>query len=537
MPADPRPMREIAPTELAALMAAPTAHAVLDVRERGAYERAHVYRTTTLPRRLLEMRLPSLVTARATPIVLCDGDGTLAPLAAATVAEMGYTDVRVLAGGLAGWRAAGRTTVQGLNVPSKVFGERALHELKTPQVAPAELEQRIARREDMVIVDARTPEEYARGCIPGAVSVPGGELVLRIGDLAPRPDTTIVVHCGGRTRSYIGAESLRRMGLPNPIVALENGTMGWQLAGLTLERGASRAAATPSPRSRAQAEAVARRVADEDGVRFVSPDRLRALRERSDRENVHVFDVRTADEYAAGHVAGATWAPGGQLVQATDEYVAVRAATIVLACDGLVRSVMTAAWLARMGLPDVSVLAGGVAGWQAAGLAVERGRATPEPFGYEAARASVPRVMPGDLGDDLVVSVDPSDVYAVAHVPGAAWLCRSRLEPTIARAAPDRARAVVVTCADGVASTLAGATLARLGYARVRVLDGGTRAWERAGRPLERGLTRLLDEPDDVVRKPYERGRAAMEAYLRWEEALDPEGQSPVALLPRPESP
>jgi hypothetical protein len=49
---------------------------------------------------------------------------------------------------------------------------------------------------------------------------------------------------------------------------------------------------------------------------------------------------------------------------------------------------------------------------------------------------------------------------------------------------------------------------------------------------VETGPTRLADETDDVVLKPYERGRAAMEAYLRWEEALDYEGRSPHALLP-----
>ncbi len=522
----------ILPTALAALMASPAPHAVLDVRERGAYERGHVYRATTLPRRLIETRLPALVSARATPIVLCDGDGTLAPLAAATLAEMGYTDVRMLAGGIAGWRAAGRRVVQGINVPSKVFGERALHEMKTPQIAPPALQERIERGDDLVIVDARTVEEYTRGCVPGAISVPGGELVLRIGDLVPRPETTIVVHCGGRTRSYIGAESLRRMGLPNPIVALENGTMGWELAGLALERGATRLAPSPSARSRAQAALVAKRVANEDRVRFIAPDELRALRERSDRENLYVLDVRTAHEYTAGHVAGSAWAPGGQAVQATDEYVAVRAASIVCVCDGLVRSVMTAAWLMRMGYPAVGVLAGGVPAWTQADGAIERGEPPTPAFGYEAARTRVPRVAPGPLGDALVLNVDTSDAYARGHVPGAAWLCRSRLETTIAAVAAERARPVVVTCTDGVVSTLAADTLARLGYAQARVLDGGTRGWERAGRPVERGATKMLDEPDDVVVKPYERGRAAMEAYLRWEEALDPEGLSPVALLP-----
>jgi rhodanese-related sulfurtransferase len=527
----------ISPPDLAALMASATPHAVLDVRERGAYERAHIFRTSTLPRRQLETRLPALVTARATPIVLCDADGALAPLAAATLAEMGYASVRVLAGGLTAWKAAGRPTVQGLNVPSKVFGERALHEMKTPQIAPHELQQRIDRGDDMVIVDARTVEEYTRGCVPGAISVPGGELVLRIGDLAPRPETTIVVHCGGRTRSYIGAESLRRMRLPNPIVALENGTMGWELAGLTLERGAARAAAPASTASRAQAALVAKRVAAEDGVRFVSPDELRTLREHGEHENVHLFDVRTTDEYAASHVAGAVWAPGGQAVQATDEYIAVRGATILLVCDGIARSVMTAAWLMRMGYPRVAVLAGGLPAWERAGGAIERGHPSGVPFGYEAARAAVGHVAPGPLRDAFVLNVDTSDLYARGHVPGAGWVCRSRLELRLPSLVPDRARPIVVTCADGMASTLAAATLAHVGYTQARVLDGGTRAWEQAGHAVERGATRLLDETDDVVPKPYERGRAAMEAYLAWEEALDMEGGSPVALLPGMDGP
>ena len=49
---------------------------------------------------------------------------------------------------------------------------------------------------------------------------------------------------------------------------------------------------------------------------------------------------------------------------------------------------------------------------------------------------------------------------------------------------------------------------------------------------LMSGPRRLADEADEVVQKPYERGRAAMEAYLRWEEALDHEGRSPHTLLP-----
>jgi rhodanese-related sulfurtransferase len=519
------------PDALADLMASGTPHAVLDVRERGAYERGHVFRTTSLPRRQLELRVPTLVTAPATPIALLDADGSLAPLAATTLGAMGYRDVRVLEGGLGAWRGAGRRVVQGLNVPSKVFGERALHEWRTPQIAPHDLMRRIEKRDDMVIVDSRTFEEYHRGCIPGSINVPGGELVLRIGELVERPETTIVVHCGGRTRSYIGAESLRRMRLSNPIVALENGTMGWELAGLTLERGATRTAPAPGSRSRVQAAATAKRVAAEDGVKVLGVDDVRRLWDARRERNLYLVDVRTVEEYEAGHVAGSIWAPGGQAVQATDDYFAARGAAFVFICDGLVRSIMTAAWFVRMGVPDVAVLSGGVSAWRDAGGLVENGQPAPSPFGWETARAATRYRTPADLGDGVVVDVGMSDEYARGHVPGAGWICRSRLEARIVSAAPDRARPIVVTCGDGVASTLAAVTLSGLGYKDVSVLEGGTHGWTDAGRPLEQGATRLWDEPDDVVLKPYQRGREAMEAYLRWEEALDPDGTSPHRLL------
>ena len=515
--------------ELAALMAGPGPHAVLDVRERASYESGHIFRATNLPRRLLEFRLLALVTAPGTPIVLCDGDGRLAALSRPVVTAMGYSDARVLDGGLDGWRREGRATVTGINVPSKAFGEWALHTLRTPQVPPHELQKWIDDGRDMVIVDSRTPEEYARGCVPGAWSMPGGELLLRIGELAKRPQTTIVVHCGGRTRSYIGAESLRRMGLPNPIVALENGTMGWELAGLTLERGAERRVTEVSDASRKRAAAAAARIAREDGIASIPPAALAALWARRAEENVILLDVRTREEYADAHIAGAAWAPGGQAVQATDEYVAVHAGRVVLICDGGGRSVMTAAWLKRMGLPNVSVLAGGLPAWTAQGGAVESGHPDPEPWGYAAARAAVGTLAPVELKalldrgqPPMVLSVDPSDAYAGGHVPGAAWLCRSRLELRAPQVLGDRAQTHVVTCRDGRHSTLAAATLARLGYASTSVLAGGTEAWARKGLALETGKSRLLDESDDVVFKPYEKGREAMEAYLKWEVDLDP---------------
>jgi rhodanese-related sulfurtransferase len=283
---------------------------------------------------------------------------------------------------------------------------------------------------------------------------------------------------------------------------------------------------------------VAARVAAEDGTPLVSAEAVAERWSRRQRENVTLFDVRTREEYEAGHVPGSIWVPGGQAVQATDDHLAVRAGWLVLICDGFGRSIMTAGWLKRMGLPHVAVLEGGVPAWTRSGRPLETGEPVVTPFGFEAARRVVEQVPPGPVGDAVVVSVDPSDVYRRGHVPGARWIGRGRLELRIDRAAPDTRQPVLVTCADGVQSTLAAATLRRLGYAGARVLEGGLAAWRAAGLEVETGPGTMLDEPDDVVQKPYERGRAAMEAYLRWEEALDQRGVSPYALLPdRPADP
>src|SRR5438309_1019409 len=85
--------------------------------------------------------------------------------------------------------------------------------------------------------------------------------------MAPSPETLVVVNCAGRTRSIIGAQSLINAGIPNRVVALKDGTMGWHLAGLKVAKGKTEHAPSPSPGGRAKALAAAARVARRFGVR------------------------------------------------------------------------------------------------------------------------------------------------------------------------------------------------------------------------------------------------------------------------------
>jgi len=495
---------------------------LLDVRPEGLFAVGHPLFAASFPLGRLEAEVYDRLPRRSVPLVVY-GNGPAAGEDAVTATRrlrsLGYRDVSLLAGGLAGWTAAGGELFADVNAPSKAFGELVAATAGTPDVTAHELREMLRHAGDVVVVDARRFEEYQTMSIPTATSVPGAELVLRVGALAPDPATMVVVNCAGRTRSIIGAQSLINAGLANRVVTLRNGTIGWTLAGLTLEHGqARRAPEVPAAASR-RAGAAAWAVARKAGVAQIDPGELRSL-EEGGRRTVYRFDVRTPEEYAAGHPAGFRPAPGGQLVQETDWFAPVRGALIVLAGDDGGRAAMTGSWLAQMGW-DVVVWPPGPEG------PVETGS-------WTSARPPLPDVTLADPArvDDwlrareaLVVDVDTSRRFLSGHVPGAAWALRTDLPgaiPGLLR----RAARLILTSADGVLAAFAAADLverAHGAHAAVTVLDGGTAGWARSGRPLRTGPAEMLSPPVDVYRRPYEGtgvDPAAMRAYLAWEHGL-----------------
>jgi rhodanese-related sulfurtransferase len=520
--------REIAAATLDHLLAQGSTLALIDVREHGEYNLAHIPGASSVPRRRLEAQLPRLVPFRGVQVVVCDDDGRRAALAARTLERLGYTRVAALEGGVNRWSTLGLPTEWGMNVLSKDFGERVEVVHRVPTIDADELHGRLRRGEEVLILDTRTPEEYRRFCIPGGRSVPGGELALRVTDLVrERPGATVVVNCAGRTRSIIGARVLQRMGLPN-VVSLRNGTSGWVLAGLELERGASRVELPePAPEGRAAARAFAERVAAEDGVRLLTIDQLLAVIEKDKIESVYLVDVRTEQEYAAGHIPGFWWFPGGQAVQRADDVVAVRNGTVVFCCDDLTRAAITASWYRQMGFPNVCAVNGGTAAWAAAGSPLEAGMPAPADDLSREAVGRVRTLSPQQLDKvlslgsaPLVLFVDPSNEFAAGHVPGARWLPRGWLELRIEVLSPDRETAIVVTDGDGRNAILSAATLLELGYPDIVALAGGMAAWRQAGLAVEQGLTGVMQPPDDVVPAGPDRSSADMINYLRWEERL-----------------
>ncbi|MGB8897711.1 MAG: rhodanese-like domain-containing protein [Pseudolabrys sp.] len=481
--------------------------ALIDVREELTFSQNHLLWARSVPLSRLELRFAQLVPRLTTRIVLCDDKDGLVERAANILASAGYTDISYLDGGVAGWTEAGFVLFSGIHVPSKAFGEFVEHDSATPSVSASELDALMRNGTDLKVLDSRPFDEYSRISIPTGVNVPGAELVLRVRDIVPSPSTTIVVNCAGRTRSIIGAQSLINAGVPNKVVALRNGTMGWHLAGLTCDSGKATRAPAVSAAGLSWAKSAADKVARNFGIKHIDPATLEKFRADAAR-TTYVFDVRDPDEYTAGHFPGAISAPGGQLVQATDIYAGTLGARIVLSDDKEVRALMTASWLSQMGWKDVFVLA-------------EAGNETRGPekivLGMPVANRAVNPSAVLESDDVSVIDLSLSPQYRRGHIPGAWFAIRSRLERVMRKIAPRGD--VILTSEDGALASLAVAGAQALTNRPVHWLKGGNAAWTAAGFPLSTS-PRMADEPVDVWLKPYERPNdteTAMNAYLSWE--------------------
>ena len=501
-------MRTITSHQLRRLWIDGSEVALIDVREEGPYSEAHPLFVVSVPVSEIEEKLPFLVPRLSAPVIVYDDEEGYVERAVRRITALGYSDVAILDGGLKEYARIGEV-YQDVNVPSKAFGELVESIRHTPSLPAREVKDILDNRDDVVVVDARRFEEFNTMSIPGGRSCPGGELVYRIHDAAPSPDTLVIVNCAGRTRSIIGTQSLINAGIPNKVVALRNGTIGWTLEGLEVDHERTAQVPRPSEEAQMQARQNAERWAAHIGVPIIGRYELMQFHQEAERRSLYTLDVRAPDEYAAGHPTGFISAPGGQLVQATDEWVGVRGARIVLYDSDGVRARMTASWLLQMGW-EVYVLRYDA---ELPNLSAQTRSCT-----IELPQDAVIHVTAlQDMKEACIVDLARSPIYRKGHIPGAYFASGPELARDLASA--PGAGPIVLTSPTGLLAA-ANLTEARRSTSReVYCLLGGTRAWTEAGLSLEMD-GRFLSEPIDVYKRPYEgtdSAKANMQSYIDWE--------------------
>lgn len=508
-------MKTVAPAQLNAMLHDGGEIALLDVREAGQFGQSHLLFATPLPYSRLEIEIVTLVPRKSVRIVLCDdGASGVSARASMRLQAAGYTDVMLLAGGISAWAAAGLMLFKGVNVPSKLFGELVEHEYGTPRITARELVRMKEAGEDYILLDGRPLHEHHKMTIPGAICCPNAELPYRVAGLVKNPRTKIIVNCAGRTRSILGAQTLINFGVPNPVYALENGTQGWYLSDLKLEHGSTRKyPETIDDSSLPALQALSRRLMQRFSISTVTTRQVEAWLGEAER-TTYLCDVRTPEEFAAGSIPGALHAPGGQLVQATDQWVGVRNARIVVIDGGdNVRAPVVASWLKQLG-SDAYVLEGGVK----SGL---EGAASAPPALPVLARISAAELRQSiDAGRCAVFDLGASMSFRKAHIPGSRWSTRVRLTAD----ARNVKKSVVLVAEEAGVAQAASVDLIEAGIKDVRLLDGSVSAWTKAGYPTGASP----DSPPDAecidylffVHDRHTGNREAMKQYLAWETGL-----------------
>ncbi len=508
-------MRLISPKNLKPMLTEYAEIAFLDVREHGQYGEGHPFFSVNVGYSTIEAEVPLLVPRKDVAVVVMDDGDGVSERAAHALQKLGYTDVLVLEGGAPGWQAAGYTLFKGVNVPSKTFGELVEQECMTPSLSADELKLRLEQEEPTVVLDGRPEHEYYKMSIPSASSCPNAELAYRIPALALDPEVTIVINCAGRTRSIIGAETLRQCGFFNPILALRNGTQGWALSGFNLNHGMQ---SDPLPsvdfEARAQASQTANHLIKRLALPKVCPELLKTWKKDPTR-TTYIFDVRTEKEFLAGHWPDARHAPGGQLVQTTDQYLAVRNARIILCDDDTrLRAATTAMWLRAMG-HDVTILDEDVS--QAVSLKINHTNGS--------IVADGPLVSPEEAFERFtngaqLIDASHSQDYRRGHARGSIWITRSRAK-NLDCSFDDP---IIITGQDELLIIGVVREFLELGYTDLRWFEGSRQIWSLAGFEIEQTPNYPTDqECIDFLFFVHDRHDGNLDAarlYLEWETGL-----------------
>ncbi|MFT7136430.1 MAG: rhodanese-related sulfurtransferase [Akkermansiaceae bacterium] len=503
----------VSPQKAAATFHAGGEVAFLDVREAGQFGEAHPLFAIPLPYSVLEDRVRRMVPRRNVPVLILDAGDGVAERAAHGLAVLGYTDLRVIAGGMAGWEAAGLGVYKGVNVPSKALGEMAEAIWHPTMISAQELADWTETAQRFRFFDARPPSEYQKMRVPGSVCLPNGELAHRAASFNGVEEAPLVITCAGRTRGIVGAIGMRIAGYGGKVLALENGTQGWALAGETLERGAT---AAPFPKLDNKAAESSRQSADRIISQFELPEitieQAAAILEDADRTS-YLFDTRSALEAAEDSVPGAVHAPSGQITQATDQWIATFRSRVILCCDTGLRSALAAFWLKQLGyevfvlrldgdrsvLPDIAQ------------------QSAPPPVQVCSAAEALQAMLDGAALLDLRLSM----AFRDNHVADAIWISRPKL---VAAAQELGARPVLLLAEDMTQAAWTAQDLREAGCDQVVLIAGGLDGLAAAGALL----VSTMDHPPDnecidhlfFVHDRHDGNLDASRRYLEWETGL-----------------
>jgi rhodanese-related sulfurtransferase len=303
-------------------------------------------------------------------VVLC-ASGHRGSIIMMALRLMGYTDVVNLAGGLGAWKTANMPVVGWVNWTA-VWNEYLTN---IPEgyytIKAADLNTALTEKAPFLLDVREVAELEKDGYIAGAVNIPVREVLANL-DKLPAQDQPIVIYCASGARGAMLMAALQFLGYTD-VKNLAGGLGGWKKAELAVETGTLPAA----PVAGTAPEVDATRLANLTTFLAELPEGFYTVKaadlnvELTGTPVPFIFDVRTADEFAAGYIDGTLNIAINDVPANLAQLPADKAAPVVVLCQSGHRGALVMMYL-RMtgGYTNVRNLAGGMNAWVAAELPV-----------------------------------------------------------------------------------------------------------------------------------------------------------------------
>ena len=482
---------------------------ILDVRETAEVEEGgFIEGSINIPVREVLANLDKLP-GLDEPIVVTCASGHRGGMTMAALKMLGYTNVRNLNGGLNAWKKAELPVVTGsmlaapTAISTAIIEDQALYDMLNgflstlPEgfyaVKSDKLAEELAGSTLPTIIDVRSQAEWNKdGYIEGSINVPFSDLFTNLDQIPADKDARIVVLCASGHRGGITMMALRLMGYTN-VINLNGGLNGWKAASMPVVGYVDWAAVWSEYLTNIP----------EGYYTIKAPDLNIALTENAP----FLLDVREAAEIEKdGYIAGAVNIPVREVLTNLDKLPA-QDQPIVIYCASGARGALTMASLQFLGYTDVKNLAGGLAGWKKAELAVETGApaapvagTAPEvdatrlanltafftdmPEGFYTVKAADLNVELTGTPAPFIFDVRTVDEFGAGYIEGAINIAINDVPANLASLPADKAAPIVALCQSGHRGALVMMYLRMTGYTNVRNLAGGMNAWVAAELPV-----------------------------------------------------
>ena len=303
--------------------------AFIDIRSRHHYVANHPVFAVNAPIDSLETHCDTLFGSESATALVIGDDELLTTWASHLITQKTNLQPKVIRGGFSAWEAAGLPTWGGEYTPSKAFGEWVEQTGSMSHISPLEAMKSPVHDQ----FDVRPLEEFNRFTLPGSRHCPTG----RLGALKTQ-QTHLRVHCAGRTRGIIAAQTLVDLDFPATIQCISGGTQGWEIAGGTRQfnHPTEQVDLIPSSEENSRAQVLIKKY---HLPIFTATEEVAWLNESRDFRLLTVCE----DQLDTPSISPTT------LIQSTDQYLGTHHIPVIVEGPHALDVSVTVLWLRRMG--------------------------------------------------------------------------------------------------------------------------------------------------------------------------------------------